>query len=319
MNRGREARASRPFLFGPGALAFANRYPHTVYSHFHCYCAGFCAGSIPLRSTTTVVFCSTDNLISTTNNALTGFAEFLEGLGEAEIPFVAVTARSRLQFDASIRRFGLGHPFLGEGGCGVFLPEDYFHLKPPRSMRLGRFTCIPVAAPQPAAAEMLDVLAEETRIEVVPLRDLSPRELSQNTGLPQREAELLRQRDFDELFFFAGASDADILRFQQEAARQKAQVRPREALWSLAVGANLASCVRELAQLYQRSFRAAPHTIGIATADESAELFPACDRGLLLAGREGAPGEPVGKSRSLPLFAPDTWPNALELILNREL
>jgi len=272
-----------------------------------------------LRSNTTVVYCATDNLISTTNKSLTGFADFLEGLGEANIPVVPVTSRSRLQFDATIRKFGFGHPFLGEGGSGVFLPEDYFHLKPPRSMRLGRFTCVPVASPQPAAAEMLDLIAEETSIEVVPLRDLSPRELSQNTGLPQREAELLRQRDFDELFFFAGASGADIQRFQQEAAKRKAQVRPRGALWSFAVGAQLSSCVRDLAQLYQRSFRANPHIIGIATADEAAELFPTCDHCLLLAGRDPSAPEPDAKYKSLPIFSPDTWPVALELVLNREL
>jgi hypothetical protein len=176
-----------------------------------------------------------------------------------------------------------------------------------------------VASPQPAAAEMLDLIAEETRIEVVPLRDLSPRELSQNTGLPQREAELLRQRDFDELFFFAGASDVDIQRFQQEATERKAQVRPRGALWSLAVGANLSSCVRDLSQLYQRSFRASAHNIGIATSDETAELFPTCDRCLLLVGRDSDTTEPFAKCKSLPLFSPGTWPLALELILNREL
>jgi mannosyl-3-phosphoglycerate phosphatase len=272
-----------------------------------------------LRSTTTVVYCSIDNLVSTTNKALTGFADLLEGLGEANIPVVAVTTRSRLQFDATIRKFGLGHPFLAEGGCGIFLPEDYFHLKPPRSMRLGRFTCVPVASPQPASAEMLDLIAEETSIEVVPLRDLSPRELSQNTGLPQREAELLRQRDFDELFFFAGASDADIQRFQREAAKRNAQVRPRGALWSLAVGAQLSACLRDLSQLYQRSFRAPPHNIGIATSDEAAELFPTCDHCLLLAGRDTAAPEPGAKYKSLPLFSPDTWPLVLEMILSRQL
>ena len=272
-----------------------------------------------MRSTTTVVYCSIDNLVSTTNKALAGFADFLEGLGEANIPVVAVTTRSRLQFDATIRKFGLGHPFLAEGGCGVFLPEDYFHLKPPRSMRLGRFTCVPVASPQPASAEMLDLIAEETGIEVVPLRDLSPRELSQNTGLPQREAELLRQRDFDELFFFAGASDTDIQRFQREAAKRKAQVRPRGALWSLAVGPQLSSCLRDLSQLYQRSFRANPHNIGIATSDEAAELFPACDHCLLLAGRDTAAPEPGAKCKSLPLFSTDTWLLALEMILSRQL
>jgi len=271
-----------------------------------------------LRSTTTVVYCAIDNLVTTTNKALTGFAEFLEGLGEANIPVVPVTTRSRLQFDATIRKLGFGHPFLAEGGCGVFLPEDYFHLKPPRSMRLGRFTCIPVASSQPAAPEMLDLLAEETSIEVVPLRELTPRELSQNTSLPQREAELLRQRDFDELFFFAGASDADIQRFQLEGTKRKAQVRPRGALWSLAVGASLSACIRDLSQLYQRSFRASPLNIAIATQNEAAELFPACDRSLLLAGREGEASAASGRGKTLPLFSPDTWPLALETILNRE-
>ena len=272
-----------------------------------------------MRSTTTVVYCAIDNLVSTGNKALTGFAEFVEDLGEANIPVVPVTTRSRLQFDATIRKFGLGHPFLAEGGCGVFLPEDYFHLKPPRSMRLGRFTCVPVASPQPASAEILDLIAEETGTEVVALRTLSPRELSQNVGLPQREAELLRQRDFDELFFFAGASDADIQRFQQEAAQRKAQARPRGTLWSLAVGAQLTSCVRDLSQLYQRSFRANPLNIAIATPDEASELFPACDRCLLLAGRESGAADASKKCKSLPLFSPDTWPLALDMILNREL
>jgi predicted mannosyl-3-phosphoglycerate phosphatase (HAD superfamily) len=272
-----------------------------------------------LRSTTTVVYCSVDNLVSTTNKALTGFAEFLEGLGEASIPVVPVTTRSRLQFDATIRKFGLGHPFLAEGGCGVFLPEDYFHLKPPRSMRLGRFTCVPVASPRPASPELLDLLAEETRIEVVALRTLSPRELSQNTGLPQREAELLRQRDFDELFFFAGASEADIQRFQQEAAKRKAQVRPRGALWSLAVDASLTSCVRDLSQLYQRSFRAHPFNVGITTPDEAADLFAACDRCLVLTERDSGTPQASGKCKHLPLFSPDTWPLALEMIVNRQL
>ena len=272
-----------------------------------------------MRSNTTVVYCPTDNLISTTNTALSGFADFLEGLGEANIPVVPVTDRSRLQFDATIRKFGFGHPFHAEGGCVVFLPEDYFHLKTPRSVRQGRFTCIPAASPQPAAAEMLADVAEETGVEAVTLRALSPRELSQNTGLPQREAELLRQRDFDELFFFAGASDADIERFRQAASQHKAEVRPHGILWSLAVGANLASCVRDLSHLYQRSFRANPHTIGIATAEAAAELFPACDRCLLLAGRGAATAEPANKCKTLPLFSADTWPLALEMILSREL
>ena len=272
-----------------------------------------------LRRTNTLVFCAIDNLIGPTNKVLTGFPEFLEGLADAKIPFVPVTTRSRLQFDASLRKFGLAHPFIAEGGCGVYLPEDYFHLKPPKSVRLGRFTCIPEATQQPAAAEMLDALTGETGIEVVALRGLSPRELSQNVGLPQREAELLRQRDFDELFFFAGATEADVARFGKEAGLRKAQVRPRGALWSVAVGASLGACIRDLSQLYQRSLRLAPLKIGIATADEAEELFPASDRCLLLSVRDAEVPAMAGKCASLPLFGPETWPKALEAIVSRQL
>ena len=53
--------------------------------------------------------------------------------------------------------------------------------------------------------------------------------------------------------------------------------------------------------------------------DESSELFPTCDRCLLLAGRDAAETEATGKYKSLPLFSPNTWPLALEMILTREL
>ena len=74
-----------------------------------------------MRSTT-VVFCAIDHLIGATGKALTGFPEFLEGLSDAGIPLVPVSSRGRLELDAAIRKFGLGHPFIAEGGCGVYLP-----------------------------------------------------------------------------------------------------------------------------------------------------------------------------------------------------
>jgi mannosyl-3-phosphoglycerate phosphatase len=282
-----------------------------------------------LRSSTTVVFCAIDSLISPTGKPLTGFPQFLDSLAESSVPCVWVTSRTRSQLDATLRRLGQSDPFIAEGGSGVYLPEDYFHLRPATTTRLGRFTCIPVASPQPAAAEALDVLAEETGISVVPLRALSPRELSQNTGLPQREAELLRLRDFDELFFFAGASDDDIVRFQAEATRKKLTLRLRGAFWSLAAGASLSACTRELCKLYDRALRAHAFNVGIATSEEASELFPACEHAILLADRSSAsdycsglaPRSSTPASRpapkSVPLFSPNTWELVLDTILNR--
>jgi len=277
---------------------------------------------VTLRSSSKLVYIAIDDLVSSSGKPLTGFPEFLAGLENANLPCVWISARNRHELDSAIRKLGHAAPFIAEGGSGVYLPEDYFHLKPARTIRFARFTVIPVATPLPAAKEALDQLAEDMHMEVVPLRTLSPRELSQNVGMPQGQAELLRQRDFDELFFFAGASVTEIKRFQAEAARRILELRPRGNLWSLAVGASLPTCARQLTALYERAIRTHPFVIGIASSEEAKELFPSCNRAILLAERSptSAAESPVGGSLlSLPRFAPDSWEIALESILARRV
>src|SRR5262249_23410722 len=148
--------------------------------------------------------------------------------------------------------------------------------------------------------EALEAISEQSSVEVVPLRSLSPRELSQNLGLPAREAEAARQRDFDAPFFFAGASDSDLARFQEAAKEQKLTLRQHGVLWSLSVGGSVGRAVRELLNLYQKVFRFRPTAIGIALRTESAELFPSCDRRILLGKDplELGPGEAPDSSRA---------------------
>lgn len=259
-----------------------------------------------------------------------GLDEFNARLDHTAVPAVWVTSRTRLQMDDPRRKNGHTHPFIGEGGCAVYLPEDYFHLKPEKTLRLGRFTSMPVAQPQPAAQEALASLAEDTGVEAVPLRSLSPRELIQNSGLPARDAEMARQRDFDELFFFAGASESDIQRFVAEAKLRKLALRQHGVLWSLAVGASLQKCIRDLTKLYDRALRYHAVVLGVATEEEAAELFPCCERNILLANSDAdevnesdgtfrpAKNPKFGSySLTIPFRAPETWERLLETVGSR--
>jgi predicted mannosyl-3-phosphoglycerate phosphatase (HAD superfamily) len=286
-----------------------------------------------LRQTSAIVYCAIDTLIPlrgsrapiglgarTPHRVLSAgdFQDFCIALDHANVPSIWLTSRTRAQLDDPLRKLGHTHPFIAEGGSAVYIPEDYFHLRGERSERRGRFLCIPVAQSQPAAAEALESLSAETGVAVVTLRSLSPRELAQNSGLPQREAELARQRDFDELFFFAGASDSDIGRFLQEARRRKLQLRPRGVLWSLAVGASVPRCVRELTKLFDRALHTHATSIGIASQEEADELFPACDRNILLIAQSREeplaplPGSP--RTKRIHLQATDAWEQVLAQI-----
>ncbi len=276
-----------------------------------------------MRQTSAVVFCAIDSIVPVRGKSLAGFEEFGAKLDHTGLPIVWVTSRSRAQMDEPRRRFGHQHPFIGEDGCGVYLPEDYFHLRPAKTVRMGRFTCIPVAETEPAASEALESLSEETGVSVVPLRSLAPRELEQNTGLPTREAELARQRDFDELFFFAGASQADIGRFVAEASQRKIVLRQHGMLWSLAVGASLGQCIRELSKLYERALRSHPTIVGIATPAEAEGFLSACDRGLLLAKQMEIDSLSAvlrgSKNKVLPFNSPDVWDLVLAGVASRGL
>ena len=154
---------------------------------------------------------------------------------------------------------------------------------------------------------------------VVPLRSLSPRELSQNLGLPTHEAEVVRQRDFDELFFFAGASDADITRFRSLAATKNFSLREHGVFWSLAVGADFRRCIRELGDLFDRSLHSHANRFAIAQPADATSIFPACDRGIRLAASTKEPSESPTEPRFVEaaISSPNLWATVLSAIDSR--
>jgi len=286
-----------------------------------------------LFQASSVLYIAVDSLLRERGKSVSGFDEFTAALDHEGIPAVWLTSRSRLQFDEPRRKLGHAHPFIAEEGCGVYLPEDYFHLRPDAggsrsakasTLRLGRFTCIPSAEALPAAADALERLSQETSVPIVTLRSLSPRELAQNTGLPAREAELARQRDFDELFFFAGASDVQVERFLAEGRKRKMELRQHGVLWSAAIGASIQHCVGALTKLYDRALRHHAHSVAVATANSAPNLFPYCDRNILLEGRNSEEaaessnnGRLSGRVQKVPLVSPEVWEQLLESVVSK--
>lgn len=280
-----------------------------------------------MRQSPSVLYIAVDSLLPSRGRGIVGFDEFTAALDHAGVPAIWLTSRSRLQFDEPRRKLGHAHPFIAEDGCGVYLPEGYFHLRPESvpsrsakasTLRLGRFTVIAIADVLPSASDALEALSENTGIAIVPLRSLSPRELIQNTGFPQREAELARQRDFDELFFFAGATSEQTDRFLESGRKRGITFRQNGVLWSAAIGSNTQRCIAALTKLYDRALRYHAYSVALATEDLAPTLFPFCDRAILLTERES---ETTNKKRPLRprtlqihMHSSDVWDQVLERV-----
>src|SRR5207302_5661623 len=135
-----------------------------------------------------------------------------------------------------------------------------------------------------------------------------------------REAESVRQRDFDELFFLAGASQAQTERFLADGRKRGIEFRQHGMLWSAAMGASTQRCVAALSRLYDRALRYHAPSVAIATEDVAPKLFPFCDRSILLAGRAAeTETDPHRRSRArkIRLLSRDVWEQVLESVASK--
>lgn len=202
----------------------------------------------------------------------------LEELERHRIPLILVTEKTRAQLEPIRRKLGHAHPFITEGGGGVFFPEGYFNLRVKGIERIGHYLSLPLAKPYAEAVAALEQVSQATGVRVVGFNEMSPREVAQNIGLSPREAEWARQRDFSEPFFFAGADEAGILRFLEGARKRKLQVTPWGQFFRMAVGGDLRRGVRELTRLYHKALHHRATSVAIARRDTDANLLRAVDQ-----------------------------------------
>lgn len=214
-----------------------------------------------------------------------------EALAEIErrhVPLVFVTSKTRAELEVLRRKLGHAHPFVTENGGGLFIPHGYFSLRIEGAQRMGRYHCLALGRPYAEVVAALEELAAETRVSVVGFHQMSVREIAQNTGLSPRQAELARQRDFDEPFFFVGANEEALQRFVQAARRRGMQAMRGGRFWHLAAGADKGRAVRYLARLYRRATHRRLCSVGLGDSPNDLSLLAAVDQPVLLPQPDGS-------------------------------
>ena len=144
-------------------------------------------------------------------------------------------------------------------------------------IRRGRYLSVPMGL---AYSEVIPALAEiavAARVGVTGLHQMSVREVAENMNLRPREADLVRQREFGELFFFTSASQDGIERFVELGRRRGFTILRAEPspFWRISHGCDPAKAVRLLTNLFQKALHAKLWTIGVGTSVED-QAWLAC-------------------------------------------
>jgi mannosyl-3-phosphoglycerate phosphatase len=212
----------------------------------------------------------------------------LHALERRGIPLVFASRGTRAEVEFARRRLANTHPFITENGAGLYLPEGYFRQRPADAVTMRHYHCISLARPYAEACAALEEAAAEAGAEVAGFHQMSAREIAENSGLPLRFAELARQREYDEPFFFAGEEAGANRRLAEAAAQHGWQVRRGERFWHISSGADVGRAVRRLLELYRTARHARVRSVAIGSTLADLPLLKAAGRALVLRREGGA-------------------------------
>lgn len=214
-------------------------------------------------------------------------AQALDEIERRRIPLVFCTSKTRAEVEVLRRELGNPHPFITENGGGIFIPQGYFRMALPRATAVGRYHRIALARPYKEIVEELEQLAADTGTAVVGFHHMNANEVARNTGLSPNGAKLALAREFDEPFFFAGATEKAQQIFAEQAQKRGLQLVQGGRFWHLSSGSDKGRAVRELMRLYRSAWRSRVRAVAIGNSANDLPMLAAADVAILLPERNG--------------------------------
>jgi mannosyl-3-phosphoglycerate phosphatase len=270
---------------------------------------------------TRIIFTGVEGaLLDPKSQSWSAAAEALAEIDRRRVPLILCTSGTRAELEAFRTKIGHGHPFITESGGGLFLPDGYFNLKLQGATRVGRYFCVAFGRPYAEVVTAAEELAEESGASIEGYSTLSARDIARNTGEPVRQAELGKQREFSERFFFAGDTDAVEDKFEQSAREHKWDAIRGEPFWELRSGNDEGRALRHYMRLVRES---QPHTrlraVAIGSSERDLPLLAAADQAVVLPqrGQEFDPAVTARLPRAIPATAsgPVGWNDAVLKLL----
>lgn len=172
-------------------------------------------------------------------------------LKEQNVPLVFATSKTRAEVEFWRARLEIRDPFIVENGGAIYIPAGYFPFDIKGAIRRDGYDVLELGTPYQELVETLRTCAQESGCEVLGFADWSVAEICTRTSLPVRQAELAKQREYDEPFEIVGLGTYRLL----GAVEAKGKHWTRGDRFYHITGANnKAEAVRRLTALFEQAF-----------------------------------------------------------------
>lgn len=203
------------------------------------------------------------------------------------IPLIFCSSKTRVEIEFYRTLLKNDHPFISENGGGIFIPIGYFGPNPIVQEHVperdSRYDLIRLGAHYGDLRKAFAILRAEG-FAVKGFGDMSAEEIGDAMGLPLEQAEMAKERDFDEPFFYMGKEEEAYLLF--DAIKEKGLRVTRGNIHHLLGQSDKGKGVSILCNLYRRK-RGSVTTIAIGDSPNDLPMLKAVDIAVIVQKPDG--------------------------------
>ncbi|MDF1536862.1 MAG: HAD-IIB family hydrolase [bacterium] len=243
-----------------------------------------------------------------------GAVSALDLLMRRKVDVVPVTSKTAAEVLRWMRLLILDGPYISENGCGISIPEGFFRDNPDGAELIHGEWKIHLGVEIGQVRAVLEKIAGEVGFQYRSFGQMEASEISALTGLTWEEAQLSRQRDYDEAFFIPMEHEPEKIR---EAAQKHGFTLLRGGrCYHLTGGCHKGKAVKILSELYRRH-KGMVLTIGIGDSANDLPMLEAVDRPFVVQKPDGSydPDIPAGAAHRVDGIGPKGWRMAIEEIM----
>ncbi|MCL5018912.1 MAG: HAD-IIB family hydrolase [Patescibacteria group bacterium] len=179
----------------------------------------------------------------------------LKILNDHNIPLIFCSSKTSKEMIMWRERLKNQHPFIVENGGAVYIPKGYFFSLPKNNKNIFRnnFNLFVLSRPSSDIIRIIEKIKKEYPCEIRYLSEMTPAEISKNTGLPLIQARYAKARNYNEPCVVHDIKGTETKLFLQAIHREGIRWTQGDRFIHFMSGSDKGKAVQWIIRLYKKN------------------------------------------------------------------